>query len=84
MHRMCPGAPAKVPVRKSETRLMDLEPDRPIVIELEGAAPLFTTPRELMRVGRLPGQLYLDEIEGIFASLDYERNGRCISYPDRS
>ena len=33
-------------------------------------------PRELMRVGRLSGQLYLDEIEGIFASLDYERNGR--------
>lgn len=76
MDRMDMNAPAEVPARKSETRLMDLDPDRPIVIELGGAAPLFTTPRELMRVGRLSGQLYLDEIEGIFASLDYERNGR--------
>ncbi|WP_443750801.1 hypothetical protein [Asticcacaulis solisilvae] len=76
MDRMCLNTPAEIPARKSETRLSDLEPDRPIVIELDGAAPLFTTPRELMRVGRLPGHLYLDEVEGIFASIDYERNGR--------
>lgn len=75
MDRMC-MAPVEVPARKSETRLMDLDPDRPIVIELDGAPPIFTTPRELMRVGRLSGHLYLDEIERIFASLDYERNGR--------
>lgn len=77
MDRMC-MTPAEVPARKSETRLIDLDPDRPIVIELDGTAPIFTTPRELMRVGRISGHLYLDEIERIFASLDYERNGqRC-------
>ncbi len=75
MDRMFPLAQAETPSRKSETRLMDLDPDRQIVIELEGAAPLFTTPRELMRVGRLPGTLYLDEVERIFASLDYQRAG---------
>jgi len=73
MDRTSLNAPAEIPAHKSETRLMDLDPDRRIVIELDGAAPLFTTPRELMRVGRLPGHLYLDEIERIFASLDHDR-----------
>lgn len=76
MDRMSLNAPTEIPARKSETRLMDLDPDRRIIIELDGAAPLFTTPRELMRVGRLSGHLYLDEIERIFASLDYDRDGR--------
>lgn len=61
---------------KTETRLADLRPDQPLTIEREGGPPIFTTPRELMRVGRLSGNMSLDQVERAFTASDYERNGR--------
>jgi hypothetical protein len=69
------AARAEPPARKHDTKLMDLEPDQPLVIECAGRVPIFTTPRELMRVGRFSGHLYLDELERAFAHEDYEQNG---------
>ncbi len=75
MDRMTLTAQAEAPARKNETKLMDLEPDQPLVIEGAGRAPIWTTPRELMRVGRLSGHLYLDQVEQAFSGHDYEQNG---------
>jgi len=76
MDRMILAALAAPPARKHNTKLMDLEPDQPLVVECAGRVPIFTTPRELMRVGRFSGNLYLDELERAFAYQDYEQNGR--------
>lgn len=75
MDRMILTARAKAPARKHETKLMDLEPDQPLVIECACRAPIWTTPRELMRVGRLSGHLCLNEVERAFSGHDYEQNG---------
>ena len=75
MDRMTLAARAEPPARKQKTKLMDLEPDQPLVIECAGRAPIFTTPRELIRVGRFSAHLYLDELERAFAFNDYEQNG---------
>jgi hypothetical protein len=75
MDRMTIAALAEPPTRKQDTKLMDPEPDQPLVTECASRALIFTTPRELTRVGRFSGPPCLDELERAFAFNDYEQNG---------
>ncbi len=51
---------------KCETRLGDLPADQTLKLPRTGAPPLLTTPRELMRQGRISGALSLAEVEWAF------------------
>jgi len=48
---------------KAETTLADLPPNEKIESWSPGAPAVWTTPRELMREGRLPQFLTLDQVE---------------------
>lgn len=74
MDRMTLTARSQPPAQKNDRKLIDLAPDQPLVIECTGRVPIFTTPRELMRVGRFSGQMHLDELEEAFAFHDYQEN----------
>lgn len=55
---------------KNEICLRDLHPDQGIEISRKGSVTIFTTPRELMRAGRMPAFLSLAEVEFAFSTDD--------------
>lgn len=61
-------AQASLPSWKSDTTLADLAPDETIEIRPKGRPPIWATPRELMREGRLPAFLTLDQVEFAFSA----------------
>lgn len=56
---------------KSETMLMQLDPNEILTIDRPGLPPLRVTPRELMGEGRISGTLFIDQIEWAFTGGKY-------------
>jgi hypothetical protein len=70
--RLCPDW-------KKETTLGELDPDQGIEISFGGArAPIYTTPRELMSMGRMPWFLTLDQVEFAFTPSTGETRGEVV------
>ena len=55
---------------KNEICLCDLHPDQGIEISFADRPTIFTTPRELVRAGRMPAFLSLAEVEFAFSTND--------------
>ncbi len=59
----------------NDTTLAALPERERLVFRYKNAPPIITTPRELMRIGRMPGFLTLDQVKFALSAIDYEENG---------